>query len=104
MSTLAKDSNGNVVPALKPGVVQNVDFDGHIESSAFAKTTSLIRLCATQDCYYLIASAPVATSSNGTLLPAGAIEVVAVPPGQDFKISAVKVTAAGRLNVTEGAN
>lgn len=104
MSVLGRDSNGNTIQAMKQGAVKNVDFDAHTESSAFQANTSLLRLCCDQDCYYLIAAAPVATTSNGTLLPAGAIDFVPVQAGQSFKISAIKKTAAGRLNITEGAN
>ena len=102
MSKLGIDTNSNVIQAMKQGTVQNVTYTGTAGlSSAFNGATTLIRLCSDQDCFYLIASSPTATTSNGSRLPAGVVDFVPVLPGQ--KISVVQSTAGGTLNITEGS-
>lgn len=89
-----------VVQATYQGNVQNVSYTSSAAaSSAFGTNTSVIRLLATTDCYYLVGTNPTATSSNGSRLPAGVVERIAVNPGD--KISAIRVSSDGSLNITE---
>lgn len=86
--------------AITQGVIQNISYTAtHAESAAFGAGTTLVRLVATSDCYFLCGTAPVATTSNGTLLPSGAIEYFGVTPGQ--KISFIQSSAGGACNITE---
>lgn len=100
-----------MVPSLVPTQnVQNVSFSGTAGTSLpyTSKNSSQfvdLRLTATQDCYYLIsndptkAAATTATSSNASLLIAGAIEYIKVPSGS--VISVVQSSTSGVLNTTE---
>lgn len=101
MSKLYVDANGNVIQAIRQGVVQNIAYTGtQGRSAAFADSTTIIRIVADTACFYLLGKTPTATTSNGTLLPAGAVEYVPVNPGD--KISAIQSSAGGTLNITEG--
>jgi hypothetical protein len=87
------------LPLTKMGTSQDVSFDASAQSSATAATTTVVRLCATQDCRYLIGSNPTALSSS-VLLPAGVVEYVEITGGH--KVAAIKATSAtGTLNVVE---
>jgi hypothetical protein len=87
------------LPVAKQGTSQDVTFDASAQSAALAATTTLVRLCATQDCRYLIGSNPTALSTS-VLLPAGVVEYVEVTGG--YKVAAIKSgAAAGKLNVVE---
>lgn len=99
---LARDNaSGNAIQALAmPDTIQNVSYtDTAAASSAFGTNVTIIRLCATSACYYLIGSDPTATTSNGSYLPADTIEYIRVTEGQ--KISAIQSSANGSLNVGE---
>jgi hypothetical protein len=87
------------LPVAKMGTSQDVTFDASAQSSATATTTTLVRLCATADCRYLIASNPTALSTS-VLLPAGVVEYVEITGGH--KVAAIKSgSATGKLNVVE---
>lgn len=92
-------------PTLIPtSTVQNLSTSAtHAESTAIAGAetlaTTTIRLCATQDVYYLISpGGTAATTANGSLLPAGVVEYVRVRGG--WILSAIRVSADGSLNIT----
>ena len=93
--------HGNILQAVAvPDTIQNVSYtDTAAASSAFGANVTILRLCATTDCYYLVGANPTATTSNGSLLPAGVVEHVVVVAGQ--KISAIQSSANGSLNVGE---
>ena len=93
--------DGSVLQAVAfPDTIQNVSYtDTAAASSAFGTNVTLIRLCATTDCYYLIGANPTATTSNGSFLPAGVVEYVVVVAGE--KVSAIRSATSGALNVGE---
>lgn len=93
------DSNSH--PPLTPrwGTMQALSFDSSAKSSAVAATTTVVRLCATTDCYVLFGADPTAAASTSILLPAGVVEYVEITP--TYKIAAIKVTTAGILNIVE---
>jgi hypothetical protein len=107
MTKLASDASpilggGRPIQSLYNGTVQNVGVAvAHAESNAFGDATTVIRIVSTSACYYLIGKAPVATTSNGSYLPAGIIEFPQVCRGD--KISVIRASADGNLNITEGA-
>jgi hypothetical protein len=68
-------------------------------SSAFAATTSLIRVVADTDCYIEIGDGVLTASAADTLLPANTVEYFSVTPGQ--KIAFIRKTADGLINVSE---
>ena len=97
------------VPTLIPtATVKNISYSAAVAATAFTANeapgkTCTLRLCATTDCYYLISVAgTVATTSNATLLPAGAIEYVRV--ADQSIVSAIQSTASGILNITQMAD
>lgn len=97
-STIIRD---NSFQAMFQGVVSNVSYTATAgQSATFGANTSLIRIVATSDCYYLIGANPTATTANGSFLPLGVIEFPAVLPGQ--KISVLQSSASGSLNITQG--
>lgn len=88
--------------AITQGAVQPITYTGTAGlSAAVGVSTTLVRLVSSSDCFVLIGAAPVATSSNGSLLPAGVVEYFGITPGQ--KVSVVQSSASGTLNITEGA-
>lgn len=97
------------VPTLIQSTVQNVSYTGTAgASNAIAANeapgrTCTIRLCSTSDCFYLISIAgTAATTTNGSLLPAGLIEYVRVP--NNAVVSVVQSSASGSLNITNMAD
>ena len=78
---------------------ENVAFTGTAgTSAAFASGIHVIRIVATQACYYAIGSAPTATTSD-TYLPANEVEYLIVNPGQ--KVSFVQVSSGGTASVSQ---
>ena len=80
--------------------VQNVAYTGTAGTltNAFGTQTYKVRCLATTDCYIRIEASPTATTSDTYLVGLSA-EYFSVSPGQ--KVSAVQVSAAGTLIVTE---
>jgi len=88
------------LPVTKWGTMQAVSFDGSVQATnAVGAGTTVVRLCATQDCYVLFGANPTAAASTSALLPAGSVEYVEIVGGQ--KIAAIKVATAGILNIIE---
>lgn len=84
-----------------PGVSQTIALtSSSVQSSAFAATTSIIRLFATKDCFLIFGANPTATTA-GVFIPGGIIQFLGVVPGQ--KLAAIESIADGSLYVTEGA-
>lgn len=101
MSVLARDSNGNVVYVIAPGVVQKITTSGTTApSAAFGTNTTIIRICCTAAVHYTLGAAPVADATM-TYLPANVVEYIGVVPGQ--KIAFIQDSAGGFAFVTEGA-
>lgn len=101
MTILAEDLNGHMAQAVSFGIVQNVAYTGTAAaSSAFNANTRVIRLVATTDCYVAISANPTATTSSA-YLPQGIVEYVRINAGD--KISAIRRSADGTLNVVETA-
>lgn len=69
------DGRGNVVPAgaVPPVTTQNISFATHAESAAFNKGTKMIEICADANARVVFGTAPVATTTNGSRAPAGAV-------------------------------
>lgn len=59
-------------------------------SAPFQSTTRFVRLCADVACYYAFGVDPIPSLSptNGSYLPAGVVDWVAVPVGQSYKVAA----------------
>jgi hypothetical protein len=102
MSFVGRDINGNPLPAMRQGVVTAVAYGVAAGSKVLAENTRVIRIIASTDCYYLVSIAgTAATNANGSLLPAGQVELLGVPKGSTFSV--VRSAADGTLNLTEGA-
>src|SRR5258708_18196140 len=93
---------GRAIQSIYNGAVQVITSSGtHQESSAFAATTTVIRLVAkTNAIYYKIGPAPVADTTSSSWLPAGVVEYPQVCRGDI--ISILQDTAAAVVNITEG--
>ena len=103
MAKLVYDQSGEPIQALYQGTVQNVSIAAtSAKSAAFGGITQTIRIVADVDCFYLIGADPTASSSNGSELPAGVVEIVGVKPGQ--KIAVIRKATDGNLNITEGGD
>ncbi len=89
--------------AINPGTSQKKAFTATTgQSSAVAAGTSLVRLCATQNCHIAIGANPTAVADGtGLYLPSGVVEYVGITGGH--KIAVIRDTADGNLFITEGA-
>jgi len=88
------------IGAGRQSATQNVAYTGTAAASTvFSSQTYKVRLLATTDCYFRIGDGTPTATTSDSYLPALAAEYFTCTPGQ--KVSAVQVTAAGSLNVTE---
>lgn len=99
MSVLRSDSNGQQALVIVPGTNQTVAFTGtSAQSAAFAASTSIIRVVASEACFLVFGADPTATT-GGMFLPSGVVEYFAVTPGQ--KVAAIQASTGGSLYITE---
>jgi hypothetical protein len=103
MTIAARDAFGFSFPVIYPGTSQDLAFGAaSAQSSAVGAATSVVRVIAkTNDARIAIGANPTATAT-GTLCKAGVAEYFACRPGD--KLAAIQDSAAGTLNITEGAN
>lgn len=96
---LARDSNGHVVQALRPGTTQKVSFTAAAAATATAvpADNAVARIVATQNCHYKIDPSTAAVATD-CFLPAGMVEYVRVNQGD--KISFIRDSADGDAYVT----
>lgn len=81
------------------GASQVITFDGSAKlSTRFSTRTRAVRLAAEAACRYAIGDNPTATASSA-LLPAGAVEIVAVKGKQ--RLSVIQDASGGDLTITE---
>ena len=102
MSTLLpKDDNGNPIQALRPETAQkfNVTATTARTASAFAAGTSLITICATQDCYFKLGGSAVAATTSDHFLPANRPRTIHVGP--HTYVAAIRASADGVFHVSE---
>ena len=103
----ARDSHGQVIPALTPGDSQNVATSAvSAQSTAITADIAVVRLFGTEDMYIEFGSNPTAlTNGTSMYLPAGVPEYFAVPrtlkAAGTCKIAAIQVSTGGVLNITE---
>lgn len=95
---LAKDSNHNIVQALRPGTNQEVAVQSSSTVLGNSLTSTVARLCASVDCRIAVGASPTATASS-MRLPAGIVEYIGVTVGD--KIAVIREAADGALTVTE---
>ncbi len=105
MTTLATDSNGMAIQAIRQGTIHTpLTTSGSSNTSlAFGSKTNIIRIVCSAACHYLVGAVgttPVATT-NSTYLPADAVEYVYVYPNE--KIAVIQAVSGGLFNITEGA-
>lgn len=105
MSLLARDANGATIQAVKQGAVQNVSYTSSAQklTSPVKSETTIIQVCATSTCYYLVGVDPTATTATGTLLPANVIVFIPIGGSLGRQISFIQASANGAANITEGA-
>jgi hypothetical protein len=82
------------------GTHQSIAYTGTAGTIANAITVGSykVRVCSTSACYVVIGSSPTATAA-GMYLPADTVEYFTCSPGE--KVSAIQLSAAGTLHVTE---
>lgn len=79
---------------------QDVTYTGTAgTSTAVSSGVTKVRLLATTDCRVKVTNAGTAAISTDTYLPGLAAEYITVSGGD--KISAIQVSSAGTLNITE---
>lgn len=87
--------------AIVPGATQVVAIgSGSVQSTSVSKTTTIVRLFSTVDCFLTFGANPTATNS-GYFLPGGIIDFVGVDGGS--KIAAIQSSTTGNLYIAEGA-
>ncbi len=100
-------STSDGFPFINPGISQKLAFDASARSATFGPRTTVIRICATQDCHVMVATpatliTPTAVADGTALfLKSGVVEYIGVLPSS--KIAAIKDSAGGNLFITEGA-
>jgi hypothetical protein len=83
-----------------PGTVQNITTTGSSQqSSAVGAGSSIIRVAVNQDTYIAVGANPTATTSS-MMMPAGAVEFLAVTGGVT-KVAVLQVSSAGVVSITE---
>lgn len=86
--------------AILPGTSQKITTSGSSQqSSAFQANSSILRLCATADCFIAFGANPTA-DNTAMFMPAGLCDYYGIVPGQ--KLAVIQSTAAGILYMTEG--
>jgi len=100
--TIHADSHGFQVQASRPATTQNLAIGAaSVQGTAFAATTTHIRIVATSACWVAFGANPTAAASG-----AGCIYVPALTPEYFFvdvseRVAVIQATAAGSLNVAE---
>lgn len=98
---LVQDDRGRVAPAFLFGASQSVNVvAASTPSAALARTTNVVRLCSTTDCWVVIGHAADA-SGGGFFLPAKWVEYVGVSPTENTRVAVRRATADGSLSLTE---
>lgn len=93
---------GSPVSAIKPGSVVNVDYTATAAATATAIGASVVSITATTDCWIVIGATPVATAAAGIFIPGkGSRVMFMIDP--THKISAIRATADGTLNIVVAA-
>lgn len=93
-------SQAGTFEAILPGTSQALAFNGtSAQSTAVGASTTLVRLFATEDCFILIGSSPVAAANSSMFIAAGIYDFVGIQPLQ--KIAAIQSSASGTLYITE---
>src|SRR5262245_1217349 len=109
MTSVAKDSFGVIIQALKQGRVHNVSYSGTAGTMTIpvGTETTMCQVVSTTDCYYKVGANPTATASDSTYLPAFVVMFVPVRPSEGStggdKISFIRVASDGTANITEAA-
>jgi hypothetical protein len=99
MATIVRDLNGVTTGVFGLGTSQTVAFTAtSAQSTAVGTSTRIVRLVATQPCFFAIGTNPTATTS-GVYLPAGVVQYVSITGGH--KVAAIQASAGGSLYVTE---
>lgn len=106
-TTVRTDKHAAFFQTIKPGKCQKIDFTNTSkQSTAFASTTTLIRVFPTQDCFVKIGANPTAvaaaegsTVEDTIFLPGGLVDFIGVEPGE--KIAVVRNATSGTLHITE---
>ena len=83
---------------------QALAFTGTSGQSA-AIDSDVVRICATEDCYYCCGADPTAIASSpctAALLPAGVCELLAFTRG--WKIAVIAVSSVGTMNIVPAEN
>lgn len=103
MSRQVVDDNGLIVSGVfVPGPHQSVTVSGTTArtGSDFNARTTIVRLCASTNCYIAFGGSTVEATTAGIFLPAGVPLVVGVPSGAT-RVAAIQASAGGVLSVLE---
>lgn len=101
MGLVAKDRQGNIIQAIRPGTATTQAFTGTTATATIATTGTgprLFRLVATTACHYELGTSPTATTSS-TYLPAEVVEHIWLLTTDN--IAVIQNTTAGTLYLSE---
>lgn len=101
MGLAAKDRQGNIIQAIRPGVATTQAFTGTTAVASVAATgigPRIFRIVATTACHYVIGTSPTATTSS-TYLPAEVVEHIWLLSTDN--VAVIQNTTAGTLYLSE---
>jgi hypothetical protein len=98
-----KSVENKVFQAFYPGTSQTKAVGATSASATvFGANTSVVRLCATTDCFIKVEASHATAASTDMFLPGTLIpEYICVDPGTQLAV--IQSTASGTLYITEGA-
>lgn len=103
MSSLARDSNGQIIQAINPHTIQNVSVAAASAacSNAVGGNTTMVMLISTTNCWFKKAASPTAAKdATSVYLPAGVYYYLPVKGGSD-KVAFIRDSADGTAQVIE---
>lgn len=104
MSTIIKDSNGQLVPTVGTlGVSQVFTVtNSSVASTAFGATTTLVRVAASLGhCHIAFGAAPTASVTTSAMLPVNDAQIFAVTPGHKMAVIKDAAVTSSTVSVTE---
>ena len=100
---LAKDRFNHAIQALAPSTSQTVSVSSSsaATTNALAKSTVVVRLISTTNCFVKIGTGTPTAAVTDMFLPAFTAEYFRVNGNDTIKIAAIQLSASGSLYVTE---
>ena len=104
MSSIIKDSNGQLVPTVvKLGTSQTFTVtNSSVASTAFGPFTTMVRVsCSLGHAHFEFGTAPVASITTSPMMPNNFSEIFAVNPGDKIAVIKDAAVVSSTISVTE---